>query len=126
MSRTELVIAAIVLAAAATWKGTQRIVAVGVAVAAFVAFYQWNHDPAPAAPPTAAIAEPAECSDFVADLPSCAEQVAARGGCDVYMRGEDGQERLAIYTLADGTVVEEIGVDTWTEPAGCDPTRYTR
>lgn len=73
-----------------------------------------------------AAAEPGECSDFVADLPSCAEQVAASGGCDVYTRGEDGQERLALYTLADGTVVEEIGVDTWTEPAGCDPTRYPR
>ncbi len=78
------------------------------------------------APTVEAPADAAECSDFVADLPSCADQVAARGGCDVYTRDADGQERLAVYTLADGTRVEEIGVDTWTEPAGCDPTRYER
>lgn len=77
-------------------------------------------------PAPAATAEPGECSDFVADLPSCADQVALHGGCDVYTRDADGQERLAVYTLADGTRVEEIGVDTWTEPAGCDPTRYER
>lgn len=76
--------------------------------------------------PAATAAAPGECSDFVADLPSCADPVAARGGCDVYTRDADGQERLAVYTLADGTRVEEIGVDTWTEPAGCDPTRYER
>jgi hypothetical protein len=83
-------------------------------------------DPAPrtTSSRTTSAAPAGKCSDYVADSPSCAAQVAARGGCDVYTMGKDGKPHLASWTEPDGTRVDVLGVDTWTEPDGCDPERY--